>query len=55
MIFPIDFSLVGNGSEFRSSTFRKILTLMGSYKISYCNLRVIESLFGLVEDDTFTR
>ena len=33
--------------NFRSSTFRKILTLRGSCKTSFSNLRVFESLYGL--------
>ena len=39
--------------DFRSRTFRKILTLRGSCKTTFSNLRVLESLLGLEEDDTF--
>ena len=41
--------------KIRSKNFRNILTLIGSCKTNCSNLRVSESLFGLVYVDTFSR
>ena len=43
----LDFASLNRGfPDFRSRTFRKILTLRGSCKTNFSNLRVFESLLG---------
>ena len=52
----LDFTSLNRGfPDFRSRTFRKILTLRGSCKTNFSYLRVFESFLGLEENDTFIR